>query len=275
MTHEIAAEETPLLWDITDGVALLTLNRPDRGNSLSPALLQALTDAWVRVDADDSIQVVVLTGVGERHFCTGADVEGLEVGQGTLRNKPSTVVNRFSPRMAGVEKPVICAVNGLVNGGGLHFVADCDIVVASATSAFMDSHVSIGQVSALESQGVARRCGIGAALLLGLTGRGYRMSAERAFQIGLVDLLEPSPSETLERALELAAMIAGNSRRAVTLTKRAIWAIEEMHNPSCAEYGWELLKSNWQHPDFEEGPKAFAERRPPRWNPDPQARRPA
>lgn len=273
MSGRDVLSDEPLRYAVADGIATLTLNRPDRGNALNPELLAALPDAWARVDADDNVRVAIITGAGERHFCTGADVAALEVGQGTLKGRSSAVANRFSPRMAGVEKPVICVVNGLVNGGGLHFVADSDIVVASATSVFMDSHVSVGQVSGLESQGIARRAGLGAALLMGLSGRAYRMPAERAFLLGVVDLLEPTPAAALDRARELAAAICGNSPRAVALTKRAIWATTELNDPMAIEYGWELLKSNWSHPDFAEGPSAYTERRAPRWNPDPDARR--
>jgi enoyl-CoA hydratase/carnithine racemase len=152
-------------------------------------------------------------------------------------------------------------------------VADSDIVIASAQAAFMDTHVSVGQVSGLESIGVARRAGLGAAILMGLAGRAYRMPAERAYQLGLVDLLEPNAAETMSRARELAKGIAANSPQALALTKRAIWASTELPDPAAPDHGWELLKSHWPHPDFEEGPKAFFEKRTPNWNPDPNARR--
>lgn len=266
-------ESSPLLIDTDDGVVTLTLNRPAEGNSLTPQLLIALEEAWNRIEDDTTIRVAIITGAGERHFCTGASVAALQVGLGTLHNEPNAAVNRFSPRMCQVTKPVICAVNGLVNGGGLHFVADSDIVIACAQSAFMDSHVSVGQVSGLESIGIARRAGLGAALLMGLAGRAYRMPAERAYQLGMVDLLEESPADTIKRARELARSIAANSPQAMALTKRAIWASTQLTDPAAPDYGWELLKSHWSHPDFEEGPRAFVEKRPPRWNPDPNARR--
>lgn len=267
------SESEPLLFDLADGIATLTLNRPHEGNSLTPPLLASLEQAWDRVEQDSEIRVAIITGTGERHFCTGASVSVLQVGEGTLHNRPNAQVNRFSSRMCGVTKPVICAVNGLVNGGGLHFVADSDIVVSSAKAAFMDSHVSVGQVSGLESIGIARRAGLGAALLMGLVGRSYRMPAERAYQLGMVDLLEAGPAETMTRARELARAIASNSPQAMALTKRAIWGATEMTDPVAHDFGWELLKSHWSHPDFEEGPRAFAEKRKARWNPDPNARR--
>lgn len=264
---------TDLQFEIDSGIATITLNRPEEGNALTPKMLQELEQVWQRVEEDQNIRVAIITGAGERHFCTGASVSTLAVGNGSLHNKPNAQVNRFSPRMCRVTKPVICAANGLVNGGGLHFVADCDIVIASAKAAFMDSHVSVGQVSGLESIGVARRAGVGAALLMGLAGRGYRMPAERAYQLGMVDLLEADAEQTRLRAQELAQAIAQNSPQAMALTKRAIWASTEMLDPAAPDHGWELLKSHWSHPDFEEGPKAFGEKRVPQWNPDPNARR--
>jgi enoyl-CoA hydratase/carnithine racemase len=250
-----------LLVEIADGIATLTLNRPQQGNSLNPELLIALEQTWAKLDNDPSIVCAVITGAGERHFCTGAAVDALKAGVGGLVNAPYAVANRFSPRMVQFSKPVICAVNGLVNGGGLHFIADCDIIVSSAKAEYMDTHVSVGQVSALESIGVVRRCGIGAALLMGLTGRSYRMPAERAYQIGMIDMIEPTKMMTL------------NSPVAMACTKRAIWAATEMPDHAAAQYGWEILKNHWSHPDFHEGPKAFAEKRPAKWNPDANARR--
>ena len=269
----MAEGDAPLLFAVEDGVALLTLNRPHEGNSLSPDLLVALEAAWARVDADATIRVAILTGAGERHFCTGASVGALEMGQGGLQNIPYALANRFSPRQCGVQKPVICVLNGLVNGGGMHFVADSDIVIAGEQVTFMDTHVNVGQVSALESQGIARRATIGAALLLGLTGKAYRMPAARAYQLGIIDLLEADTAAAMARARELASAMTRNSPQAMALTKRAIWAAIEMPDPASLQYSWELLKSHWAHPDFDEGPNAFQEKRAANWNPDPNARR--
>jgi enoyl-CoA hydratase/carnithine racemase len=264
---------SPLRIDYEDGLAVLTLDRAERGNALDPALLKALEAAWPELDSNPDVRVVILTGAGERHFCTGADVSALQVGMGGLQNQPYAAANRFSPRMAQFSKPVICVVNGLANGGGLHFVADSDIVIACRDAAFMDTHVSVGQVSALESVGVVRRAGVGAALLMGLLGRGYRMTAERAHQIGMIDILEDTPADAMDRARGFAAFIRTNSPQAMALTKRAIWGATELSDPASAVHGWELLKSQWSHPDFEEGPRAFAEKREPQWTVDPNARR--
>jgi enoyl-CoA hydratase/carnithine racemase len=264
---------SPLRFEVEDRIAVLTLDRPDRGNSINPQMMMDLEHAWTRIQTDLEIRVAVITGAGERHFCTGADVSDLKQGVGGLNNRQYHEENRFTARMMHVTKPVVCAVNGLVNGGGLHFVADSDIVVSRDDVEFMDTHVSVGQVSALESVGVARRAGLGAALLMGLAGRGYRMPARRAYELGLVDLLEPTADAARARAMELARAIAQNSPQAMSLTKRAIWGVVENSEPQATHYAWEMLKSHWTHPDFDEGPKAFNEKRPANWNPDPNARR--
>ena len=262
--------EPELIFTQEDHVAIITLNRPHEGNALTPSLVANLTDAWTRVSQNDTIRVAIITGAGERHFCTGASVSGLRTDgdDGLLTGQeamPYKEANRFSPRQCDVWKPVICAVNGLVNGGGLHFVVDSDIIVAPQSAAFMDTHTSVGAVGAIENIGLARRTTLGTALLLTLVGRDYRMPAERAYQLGLVDILEPDAAAVMARARSLAQSIARNSPNATSLSKRAIWKSEEVGYHEALDHGWELLKSQWHHPDFIEGPKAFLEKRAPRW----------
>jgi enoyl-CoA hydratase/carnithine racemase len=167
---------------------------------------------------------------------------------------------------------VICAVNGLCVGGGLHFVVDADIVIASETAKFMDTHVNVGMVGAVENIGLAKRLPLGAALRMTLMGRHYRMGARRAYELGLVDELVDTPDAVLPAAIEMARVLAQNSPRAMALSKQAIWTSLEHGYRDAMEHGWALLRSHWQHPDFLEGPRAFGEKREPVWNPDPNAR---
>ncbi|BAI74655.1 enoyl-CoA hydratase/isomerase (plasmid) [Azospirillum sp. B510] len=263
-----------LLYAVEDGVATITLSRPHEGNALTWDMHRGLRELWRRVDDDRDVQVVIVTGAGERHFCTGASVSALKTGEAdALQHGTFQEVNHLSPHQNKVWKPVICCVNGLVAGGGFHFVVDSDIVVASAKASFMDPHTSVGQVGALENIGIARRSTLGTALLLTLAGRNYRMTAERAFQVGLVDLLEPDAPSAMARARELAKAIAANSPNALRLSKQAIWGALESGYERSLEHGWNLLRLQWSHPDFEEGPRAFMERRQPAWNPDRNARR--
>jgi enoyl-CoA hydratase/carnithine racemase len=258
-----------------DGIAVITLNRPHEGNAITSAMHKAMRVIWRDVDENPAVKVAIVTGAGERHFCTGASVSGLtsEAEGGGLQQGTMEEVNHLSPYQNKVWKPVICCVNGLVNGGGFHFVVDSDIVIASANAQFMDTHTTLGQVGALENMGIAMRCTPGTALLLTLAGRGYRMLAERAYQLGLVDILEADPAAAMERARALAKIIAGNSPNAMRLSKQAIWGLMEQGYSHALESGWQLLRLQWGHPDFEEGPQAFGAKREPVWNPSRNARR--
>jgi E-phenylitaconyl-CoA hydratase len=273
-----AGVEVPTLQDVRfevdGGVAMVVLDRPHEGNAFSPAMAASLRAIWAEVKRNPDIRVAIVTGAGERHFCTGAAVQNISVGQkgSNLRNVPMRDAASMTARQNDVTKPVICVVNGLANGGGLHFVVDSDIVIASEHATFMDTHVNIGLVGALENIGLARRMTLGSALLLTLAGKAYRMPAARAYQLGLVDLLEPTIEAAMARAQELARAMCRNSPQAMALSKQAIWESMEMGYDQALQNGWNLIKLQWAHPDFVEGPKAFAERREPVWNPDPDAR---
>jgi enoyl-CoA hydratase/carnithine racemase len=171
-----------------------------------------------------------------------------------------------------VWKPTLCAVNGLAVGGGLHFVVDADIVLASESAAFMDTHVNVGMVGALENIGLAKRLPLGTALRMTLQGRDFRLPAKRAYDIGLVDEL-CQPDKLMDSALELGRSIAKNSPQAMALSQQAIWGSLDRGLHDALEHGWGLLRLHWSHPDFVEGGHAFMEKREPKWNPDPNARR--
>jgi len=258
----------------SDGIAVIRFDRPERGNALLPSMQPVLRAIWAEVRDDPEIRVAIVCASGERHFCTGFDVaeaEGEDAGD-VFSNRPLADAVHWSPHQNRVWKPVICAVNGLCVGGGLHFVVDADIVLASRNAAFMDAHVNVGMVGALENVGLAKRLPLGSALRLTLMGRHYRMPAQRAYELGLVDELVDVPEALLPAALEMAERMLENSPQAMALSKQAVWGSLEQGYGAALEHAWALLRLHWQHPDFREGPRAFAQRRSPRWNPDPNAR---
>jgi len=262
-----------------DGIAVVTLDRPERGNALTPAMQPVLRALWSEVRDDPDVRVAVVTAAGERHFCTGFDLDAADGAEAEGEDADSVFANRpladavhWSPYQNRVWKPVLCAVQGLCVGGGLHFVVDADIVLASENAAFMDTHVNVGMVGALENVGLARRLPLGAALRMTLQGRHYRMPARRAHELGLVDELVPEPGDVLPAALAMAEQMLENSPQAMALSKQAVWGSLEQGYARALEHAWALLRAHWSHPDFREGPRAFAEKRPPRWNPDPEAR---
>jgi enoyl-CoA hydratase/carnithine racemase len=251
---------------VKDGhLAVITLDRPEAGNSLTPAMHSYMRAVWEDVKRDDTVRCVVVTGSGERHFCTGVDVRGIAArGATSTTDGPLTDEVFWSPRQCNVWKPVICAVNGLAGGAGLHFVVDSDIVVAADTAAFVDTHVNVGMVGAIENIGLAQRLPLGTALRMTLQGKNYRLPAARAYALGLVDEIVPS-EELMRTARQIADDIIANSPKAVSLSKQAVWGSLEQGYAQATEYGWALLRMHWSHPDFTEGPRAFAERRQPKW----------
>lgn len=254
-----------VLYEKRDHVAYITLNRPDRGNALTTEMESRMRAIWDEVRDDPWIRCAIVTASGERHFSTGADV-GKVAAKGKVSSGDGPVTDEvfWSPRQNRVWKPVIAAVNGLVNGAGLHMVVDADIIVAAENAAFMDTHVNVGMVGAIENIGLAKRLPLGQALRMTLQGKSYRLPAKRAYELGMVDELVPA-DELAATAESIAREICKNSPHAVALSKQALWNSLETGYQSAVEYGWALLRMHWAHPDFKEGPRAFAERREPKW----------
>ena len=261
-------------YEVSDGVAIITLDRPQRGNALTPAMQPIMQQIWSEVRDSDAIRVAIVMASGEKHFCTGFDVseaESDEAADSVFVDGPLEDAVHWSPYQNQVWKPVITCVNGLCVGGGLHLVVDADIVIASENAAFMDTHVNVGMVGALENIGLAKRLPLGSALRMTLMGRHYRMPAQRAYELGLVDELVARPADLRATAEQMADLIKGNSPAATARSKKAIWGSLEKGYTESLEDGWELIKEHWEHPDFKEGPRAFGEKRAPKWDPDPEA----
>jgi E-phenylitaconyl-CoA hydratase len=256
-----------VVFSVKDHVAHITLNRPHRGNALTPKMMPLLREIWRRVADDSDIRCVVLTAAGDKHFCTGADLAGVAASGSVGVGSGSRGEELFlTGRQNDVWKPTVCAVNGVAAGAGLHFVVDADIVIASEKASFVDTHVNVGMVGGVENIGLAKRLPLGTALRMTLQGRNFRLSAQRAYALGFVE--EVVAPEALTAAAEaIAADIAANSPRAVSLSQQAVWNSLEAPYAQAMDHGYGLVKAHWQHPDFIEGPRAFAERRPPQWKP--------
>jgi enoyl-CoA hydratase len=242
-------------------------NRPERLNAMNNAMRDEFELAWRELDADPAVRVIVHTGEGKA-FQTGADmVEIASDGLGMERYRES--IENFDLRFTSwhnhVWKPVITAVNGMCAGGGFHWVADADIVIASSNAQFFDPHVSVGQVAAYELIGLARRMPFEAVLRMALVGRHERMSAQRALALGMISEVVDPPERLREVAQDLAEKIARNSPAAMAATKRALWGALEQGLTDACKAGADELVSMWGHPDQVEGPLAFAEKREAVW----------
>jgi enoyl-CoA hydratase/carnithine racemase len=211
--------------------------------------------------------VIVHTGNG-RAFQTGADVTEVAtdgLGMERYRESVENFDMHFTAWHQQVWKPVITAVNGLCAGGGFHWVADADIVIASSDAQFFDPHVSVGQVVAIEAIGLIRKMPFEAVARMALVGKYERMSAARALALGMISEIVDPPELLRERAQALGELIAQNSPAAMAATKKALWGALELNLTDACKAGAAHLVGMWGHPDQDEGPRAFAEKRSPNW----------
>jgi enoyl-CoA hydratase/carnithine racemase len=246
-------------------VLVVTIDRQERMNALSQRVHDDLLSTWTSLKDDRSVRAIVITGAGARAFCTGMDLRDFAARGGHRAVKDDVHEElRTTPLQCDVWLPTIVAVNGVCAGAGFHFIADADVVVASSTATFVDTHVSVGQVTALEPITLLPRIGLGNALRLAVLGRHGRMSADEALRISLVDEVL-APEELLERAIELAEHAASGSPTAIELSKRAIRGALEQPMADALQRGWELLLGFRGHSDNKEGPRAFVEKREPKW----------
>jgi enoyl-CoA hydratase len=258
-----------LLVERRGPVGWLEFNRPAVGNAMNSVMLGELERAWTELDRDPDVRVIVNTGVGYA-FQTGLDVVELSRNPEALREQSRRTKRaelRLSAWHNSVWKPVIAAVNGICAGGGLHFVADADIVIASSNATFLDPHVSVGQVTAYEAITLVRKSPMESIMRMALTGRHERLPAQRAYELGILSQVVDPPERLREEAQALAEKIAKNSPAAMRATKRALWGALELGLTDACRAGAAELVSMWGHPDQEEGPRAFVERREPRWLP--------
>jgi enoyl-CoA hydratase len=252
-------------------VGWLVNNRPEQLNAMNAVMRDELADAWVELDADPEVRVVVHTGAG-RAFQTGVDVAEVAsdgLGMERYRRSLEDLDLHFTAWHQRVRKPVITAVNGICCGGGFHWVADADIVIAASDAEFFDPHVSIGQAVALEAIGLIRKMPVEAVMRMAFVGKHERMPAARAYELGMISEVVDPPERLRERAQELGETIARNSPAAMAATKQALWAALEHGLTEACRVGARHLVSLWGHPDQDEGPRAFAEKREPRWQPLP------
>jgi len=264
-----------LLVEQRGPVGWLINNRPERRNAMSETMREELALAWKELDADLDVKVIVHTGAG-RHFQTGMDMGEMADDDGVERYRDSVEQHdfHFTAWHQQVSKPVICAVNGICAGGGFHFVADSDIVIAASDAQFVEPHVSVGQAVALESISLLRKMPAEPVMRMALVGRFERMSAQRAYQLGMVSEIVDPPEQLHAAAQALAEKIAHNSPAAMAATKRALWGSLELGLTDACRSGAAELVSVWGHPDQLEGPRAFAEKREANWAPlgsDPDA----
>jgi enoyl-CoA hydratase/carnithine racemase len=208
------------------GVVTVTLDRPQVLNAFNQAMLDDFSAVWARCRRDDDIRVVVLRANGDRAFSTGVDRgEGRERHPNPWSDEDPGI--HLGPKQNRVWKPLVCAVHGMAAGGAFYWLNEADVIICSDDATFFDPHVTYGMTSALEPVGLLRRVPMGEVLRMALFGLDERISARRAYEIGLVSEVVPSP-DLRARADVLAGRLAAKPPIAVQGTVKAIWESLEM-----------------------------------------------
>ena len=224
-------------FDVTEHVATITLNRPDKMNSFNRRMAEEISAAWRRVRDDDDIHVAVVRASGDRAFCTGLDVsEGSWWAHEPVFNQedPGAVLG---PKAHQVWKPAIAALHGMVAGGAMYFVNECDFSICSESATFFDPHANAGIVSALEPIGMlALGVPYGEVMRWALLGSEERISAQTALRIGLVTEVV-ADDQLRSRAGQLASEIAGRRPQAIQGTVRAMWEARDLAPSTAARHG--------------------------------------
>lgn len=259
-----------ILYDVDDRIATITFNRPDQLNAVSPLMARELRAAYAAAEADEAVWTIVVTGAG-RAFCAGADVTEIPDDGRVLYEEPylSTYPQWEAPQEAtppfrSMTKPILTAVNGLCCGAGLDLVTTGDITIASDRAEFFDPHVSIGLVSGREVVRLARVLPLNIAMRVALTGRHERLSAQRAFDLGMVsEVVEHD--RLMDRAREVAGIVNRNAPLAVRGTRLAIRKGLDLPLHEAEILAETFRERVVRTDDAKEGPRAFVEKRPPEW----------
>lgn len=253
-----------IVLQAAEGVATVTLNRPDVLNSFNRPMAAALRDAFASIAADDAIRAVVLTGAG-RGFCAGQDLaEALPTDGAAMPDLGDIVRDSYNPVIRAIrklEKPVICAVNGVAAGAGANLAFACDILIAAAGATFVQSFAKIGVIP--DSGGtfiLPRIVGLHRATVMTMLAE--KMSAEQAREWGLVYLVT-QPEALLETAVGTAKQLATQPTRALGLIKRGFNKSLGVDLDEQLDYEEVLQREAGRTADYTEGVRAFLEKRKP------------
>jgi enoyl-CoA hydratase/carnithine racemase len=256
----VAAAEPPVLVKVDGAVAVLKLNRPEARNALSADLKNALVDTLRQFDADEAVRVIVLAG-GDEYFAAGGDLKAMAARP--LGDPPDDDGAAFWRHLEAIEKPMIAAVSGYALGGGCELALACDMIVASETAQFGQAEIMVGIIpGGGGTQRLARVIGKQRTMELVLTGR--RIDAHEAHRWGLVNQVT-GKKEWLDRAMELAGVIAERPPVAVRLGKRSVLNAERMAIDEGLLEERALFERAMATEDRVEGMAAFMEKRPARF----------
>jgi enoyl-CoA hydratase len=252
-----------LLYEVSEGVATVTLNRPDQRNALNGELLGRLVEAMKNARDDEEVRAVVLTGAGDKVFCAGADLGGFAADVPLIeKHFASDLFLEFFRVMPRLGKPSLCAANGHVLAGGMGLALSCDLLIAKEGARFGTPEINVGafpyMIMSIIYRNVPRKK-VNEMMLLG-----EQISAEQAVEFGLANKVVPA-GEFDAAVKEWAQKLASKSPVLMRLGHDAMYRQQDMALDDALEYLRSQLSLTFTTEDIQEGVKAFFEKREPEW----------
>ena len=241
-----------------DGIAVITLNRPEARNALVREIREGLFAAWDRFERDPALRVAILTGAGDKAFCAGGDLK--EMVERRLQVPPRDMFPVPGDSLE-LSKPTIAAVNGVAFAGGFMLAQACDLCVASTRAQFAITEVKVGRSSPWAAPLIHM---IPQRIMMEIVLTGKPISAQRAYEVGLVNRLV-EPAALMPAALELAAEILDGAPLSVGAAREMVMLATEMGRSAALQAARHVSERVYRSDDAQEGPRAFAEKRRPQW----------
>lgn len=252
--------EEAVLYELKGDVAVITINRPDRLNALGLAVREGIHDCFERFEKDAAAKVAILTAAGQKAFCAGMDLKEAAQSGMKIPGKGRGGIPIIGDGLK-VSKPTIAAVNGLAMAGGWLMAQMCDLCVAADHAVFAITEAKVGR-GVPWSVPLLHMLPQRVMMELLLTGR--NMSAQRLYEIGYINRVVPG-AELMDSAMELAGLISANAPLTVRASRELVYLSTEMGRSAAIRSGDHLFAPVYMSEDAQEGPRSFAEKRPPIW----------
>jgi enoyl-CoA hydratase/carnithine racemase len=241
-----------------DGIAVITIDRPEQRNALTREVREGLRAAWARFEADDTARIAILTATGDKAFCAGGDLkEMVETGMAV----PPRDMYALPYDTIDLTKPTIAAVNGVAFAGGWMIAQACDLCVASTNAKFAITEVKVGRGSPWAAPLIHM---IPQRIFMEIVLTGKPITAARAYEIGLVNRLA-EPGAVLDAAIELALEVLEGAPLSVKAARETVMLSTEMGRSAALSAARDAHELTYNSHDAQEGPRAFAEKRKPEW----------
>jgi enoyl-CoA hydratase/carnithine racemase len=264
-----------IIYEAADGVATVTLNRPEVHNAFNQKMQAELRTVWRALRRDDSVRVIVITGAGERAFCAGIDRDetmghwtsesdvAARRAEGATGYASATPWHfddpgeNIGPKTNDLWKPVIAAVNGIACAGAFYILGEVDVVIAADTATFFDPHVTYGMTAGFESMHLLQKMPFHEIMRIALAGAHERMSAERGYDIGFVTEVV-KPEELSAAAHRFASIVASAPATAIQGTVRSLWTAQELSRHQALDMARVIVRLGSDPAALFEGQQRFA-----------------